>query len=63
MSAGALGRGEGILIASEAVVQHCGRVLGQCDCPALALGGAVLEAEFDQLQCRTLVAAPSGEHQ
>ena len=60
---GALGGGERRLVAAETVVQHRGRVLGQCDRPSLTPSGGVFAARLDQLQRLGLLAAPGGEHE
>ncbi len=62
-SAGALGRSERLLVATETVVEHRGRVLGKGDRPALAPAGRVFAARLDQLQRLRFLAAPGSEHQ
>jgi hypothetical protein len=63
VGASALGGSEGILIAAEAVVQHCGHPLGKTDRSVQAPGCRILDAGLDLLQRRSLLAAPSGEEE
>lgn len=58
---GPLGSGEGVLVSTEAVVQHCRRILGQTDRPSLAPGGCVADVSIDDARRLGLLTTPASD--